>query len=137
MPWRCGAVTRRERFRTALGSLRAFCAEPIENDRDVAGILQGFAFSFELAWKVVQDEIERRGYAERGPRLSLSAGLKAGIVESQDADAWSDALEDRNLVAHTYRPDWARSLAERIGTIYLPILERLAESLDRAASKEL
>jgi hypothetical protein len=42
-------VTRRERYRAALGSLWAFCAETIENDRDVAGILQGFAFTFELA----------------------------------------------------------------------------------------
>ena len=130
-------MTRRARFHAALGSLRAFCAEPIENDRDVAGILQGFAFTFELAWKVVQDEIERRGYAERGPRLALSAGLKAGIVALDDADAWSDALEDRNAVAHTYRPDWARSLAERIGTAYLPILERLAGSVDRAAEEPI
>ena len=130
-------MTRRERFGMALGSLRAFCAEPIENDRDVAGILQGFAFTFELAWKVLQDEIERRGYAERGPRLSLSAGLKAGIVPAEDADAWSDTLEDRNMVAHTYRPDWARSLAERIGTAYLPILERLAAALDRAIAEDV
>ncbi|RYG24953.1 hypothetical protein EON82_08915 [bacterium] len=93
--WRCIDVTRRERFRSALGSLNAFCAEPIENDRDVAGILQGFAFTFELAWKVVQDEIERRGYAERGPRLALAAGLKAGLIAPEDADPWSDALEDR------------------------------------------
>lgn len=130
-------MTRRERFRSALGSLRAFCEEPIENDRDVAGILQGFAFTFELAWKVLQDEIERRGYTERGPRLSLAAGLKAGIVPAKDADAWSDALEDRNMVAHTYRPDWARSLAERIGTAYLPILEGLGEAVDRAAEEPL
>lgn len=130
-------MTRRDRFRSALGSLNAFCAEPIENDRDVAGILQGFAFTFELAWKVVQDEIERRGYAERGPRLALAAGLRAGIIPPDDADAWSDALEDRNLVAHTYRPDWARSLAERIGTAYLPVLERLAEAIDRAANESI
>ncbi len=121
----------------ALASLRAFCAEPIENDRDVAGILQGFAFTFELAWKVVQDEIERRGYTERGPRLSLAAALRAGIVPAEDADAWSDALEDRNMVAHTYRPDWARSLAERIGESYLPILERLAASAERAAAENV
>ena len=90
-------MTRKERFDSAMASLREFCAEPIENDRDVAGILQGFAFTFELAWKVVQDEIERRGYEERGPRLSMSAGLRAGIIPLEDADAWSDALEDRIL----------------------------------------
>ena len=130
-------MTRRARFGMALASLRSFCAEPIENDRDVAGILQGFAFTFELAWKVVQDEIERRGYAERGPRLSLAAGLRAGIVPSEDADAWSDALEDRNAVAHTYRPDWARSLAKRIGESYLPILDKLAEAVDRAVEEKV
>ena len=128
-------MTRRDRFHSALGSLREFCAEPVENDRDVAGILQGFAFTFELAWKVLQNEIERRGYAERGPRLSFVAGLKSGIVPVEDADAWSDALEDRNLVAHTYRSDWARSLAERVGSTYLPLFERLAAVLDGAAKE--
>ena len=130
-------MTRKDRFHAALGTLRAFCAEPIENDRDVAGVLQGFAFTFELAWKVVQDEIERRGYAERGPRLASAAGLRAGIVPVEDGDAWSDALEDRNLVAHTYRPDWARDLAGRVSERYLPILERLAASADQRAAEDV
>ncbi|CAN5530429.1 HI0074 family nucleotidyltransferase substrate-binding subunit [soil metagenome] len=128
-------MTRRERFRAALGSLEAFCAEPIENDRDVAGILQGFAFTFELAWKVIQDETERRGYTEKGPRLSFAAGFRAGVVPAEDADTWSDALEDRNMVAHTYRPDGARDLAERIGDQYLPAFERLVTRLDEAAAE--
>ncbi len=130
-------MTRRERFRMALRSLEQFCAEPIENDRDVAGILQGFVFTFELAWKVVQDEIERRGYTERGPRLALSAGLQAGIIAPEDADVWSDAQEDRNLISHTYRPDWARQLAARIGEKYLGLLQRLADDIERAASEAI
>ena len=65
------------------------------------------------------------------------AGLKSGIVPTEDADAWSDALEDRNMVSHAYRPDWARSLAERIGEAYLPILERLSDAIDLASVTEV
>lgn len=130
-------MTRRERFRSALGSLRQFCTEPIENDRDVAGILQGFAFTFEIAWKMVQDETDRRGFTEKGPRLALSAGLRAGVIPISDADLWSDALEDRNLVSHTYRPDWARDLAARIGGKYLAMFERLDAQVEKAAQEPI
>ena len=58
-------------------------------------------------------------------------------MPTHDADDWSDALEDRNMVAHTYRPDWTRRLADRVGADCLPILGRLAEALDRAATENV
>jgi len=123
-------VTNRQKFSAAVKTLREFVDEPIVTKRDVAGVLQGFEFSFELAWKSLQDEIQALGYQQRGPRLVLQAAYDANLIAKEDSEIWADILEDRNLIAHTYRPEWATELAKRIKNQHLPALEALAQKLD-------
>jgi nucleotidyltransferase substrate binding protein (TIGR01987 family) len=123
-------VTNRQKFNAAVKTLREFVDEPIVTKRDVAGVLQGFEFSFELALKSLQDEIQALGYTQRGPRLVLQAAYDANLITPEDAEIWADILEDRNLVAHMYRPEWAIELANRIKDQHLPALEALVQRLD-------
>ncbi|MFZ4508982.1 MAG: HI0074 family nucleotidyltransferase substrate-binding subunit [Fimbriimonas sp.] len=122
-------ITSADKFRNALATLVEFLDEPVETKRDVAGVLQGFAFTFELAWKATQDHISALGYLQRGPRPSLQAGVETGLIRPEEAEGWSSMLEDRNLVSHVYRPEWALELVERIRTQHLPLLISLAERL--------
>jgi nucleotidyltransferase substrate binding protein (TIGR01987 family) len=123
----------KEKFVQALKTLHEYLDSPIREPRDVAGILQGFAFTFELAWRAVQDDIAAKGYAQRGPRPSLQAGLEAGLIPVHDAEVWAEMVESRNLVAHAYRPEWAITLVEKIRAQFLPALENLKQKLsDRA-----
>lgn len=119
----------REKFVQALKTLHEYLASPIREPRDVAGILQGFAFTFELAWRAVQDDIAAKGYSQRGPRPALQAGLEAGIISVDDAETWAEMIESRNLVAHAYRPEWATALVEKIRSNYLQALQQLEEVL--------
>ena len=123
----------REKFVQALKTLHEYLESPIREPRDIAGILQGFAFTFELGWRAVQDDIAAKGYAQRGPRLSLQAGLEAGLIPVDDAEIWAEMVESRNLVAHAYRPEWAIALVEKIRSQFLPALEQLKQKLSDQA----
>jgi nucleotidyltransferase substrate binding protein (TIGR01987 family) len=111
-----------------------FLATPVVTQRDAAGVLRGFSFSFELAWRAVQEEIAARGYLERGPRPSLKAAFEAGLIESGREEVWAEMLEDRNLVAHMYRPEWALGMVDRIRDRYLSAFQQLVANLDQASA---
>ena len=123
-------MTNRQKFSAAVRTLREFVEEPIVSNRDVAGVLQGFEFSFELAWKSLQDEVQRLGYSQRGPRPVLQAAFDANLIPNEAVEIWAEMVEDRNLIAHTYRPEWAAILANRIKDTHLPALKALAKKLD-------
>lgn len=120
-------MKRSEQLATAVATLREFVSEPVLTKRDIAGVLQGFSFCFELAWKALQDEIATRGYLERGPRPVLRAAFDAGLIAPGTEEQWAELVADRNLVAHTYRPEWAGELVERITSTYLPLLEHVVK----------
>lgn len=119
-----------QKLAIAVTTLSEFTTEPIANKRDIAGILQGFSFCFELAWKALQDEVARRGYSERGPRPVLQAAFNAELISDIEAEVWAQMMEDRNLVAHTYRPEWATELVIRIKDQHLPALAAVSERLN-------
>ncbi|MBW7926563.1 MAG: nucleotidyltransferase substrate binding protein [Fimbriimonadaceae bacterium] len=116
-------MTALEKFATSVGSLREFVSEPVETKRDVAGVLQGFGTAVELAWKALQQRTTELGFTQRGPRLVLQASLQAGLVPPDVAELWAEMFEDRNLLAHTYRPEMALDLVDRIANQHLPLLE--------------
>jgi len=124
-------MRRAEQLATAVGTLREFVAEPVVTKRDIAGVLQGFSFCFELTWKALQDEVAARGYLERGPRPTLKAAFDAGIISSGTEEQWDQLVADRNLVAHTYRPEWATELVGRITQYYLPLMEQVVTELSK------
>ncbi|MFH1652677.1 MAG: nucleotidyltransferase substrate binding protein [Pseudomonadota bacterium] len=66
------------------------------------GIIQCFEYTFELAWKTLQDFlIYERGYADaKGPRPVLEQAFQDGII--QDGMIWFDMLKSRNLTTHLY-----------------------------------
>ncbi|MBI4366547.1 MAG: nucleotidyltransferase substrate binding protein [Deltaproteobacteria bacterium] len=65
------------------------------------GTIQCFEYTFELAWKTLQDFlIQERGYADRGPRPTIERAFQDGIIA--DGVTWMDMLKSRNLTTHLY-----------------------------------
>ncbi|MBI4238685.1 MAG: nucleotidyltransferase substrate binding protein [Deltaproteobacteria bacterium] len=66
------------------------------------GVIQCFEYTFELAWKTLQDFLsQRRGYDKtRGPRPVLEQAFQDAIIT--DGITWFKMLESRNLTAHLY-----------------------------------
>lgn len=113
----------------ALGKLEEFVAEPVRNDRDRAGIIQAFEFTFELVWKTIQRVAEREGLSAAGPRQALPAGADLELLDLRDEEAWLGMLKDRNLTSHIYNEDLARDFSDRVVSVYLGLIHRLVEDL--------
>ena len=118
-----------ENFEKALSKLIEFTATPAIDDRDLSGIIQGFEFTFEQAWKAFQKILWREGSQCGTPRLALQGALYRKFIPLEDEVAWLKMLEDRNLSSHVYREDLAREIAERIKNDYLGLFEKALSSL--------
>ncbi len=122
-------VARLKNFELAEISLREYLQEPILTKRDLAGIVLGYVMAFELGWKCLQDRITDLGYSERGPKPTLSAGLKAGLIPTSQEATWATMLEDRNLASHVYNQAFAEELVGRIRQTHAGALEDLFKVL--------
>ena len=91
-----------------------------------AGLIQFFEMSFELAWKLLKDYLQEEGFTVRSPRETLKQAFQAGFIE--DGHTWIDALQDRNLTAHTYDEATAIAVETKIRQAYYPILAQLYQN---------
>jgi nucleotidyltransferase substrate binding protein (TIGR01987 family) len=88
-----------------------------------AGIIQFFEMSFELAWKTLKDYLEAQGYDIKTPRETLQQAFQLQMIS--DGHTWIEALEKRNLMAHTYNENTAREAEGLIRNQYFKLLKKL------------
>jgi nucleotidyltransferase substrate binding protein (TIGR01987 family) len=116
-------------FSLALASLEEFVAEPIRTNRDKAGIIQAFEFTYELAWKTFQRLAQDEGLQVASPRQAFSSALQVGFISPEEEPVWIAMMQDRNLTSHTYHQSLATEIVQRIRTAYLPVLKVTAARL--------
>lgn len=83
------------------------------------GIIQCFEYTFELAWKTLQDFlIHERGYADaKGPRPALEQAFQDGIIK--DGLIWFDMLKSRNLTTHLYDEKEVKEIYMKVSKKYI------------------
>ena len=65
------------------------------------GIIQRFEFTHELAWKVMKDYLEYKGYQNvSGSRTATREAFNKGLLTR--GQVWMDMIESRNNTVHTY-----------------------------------
>ena len=111
-----------ENAEAALRQLIAFLAVPVVSDRDRAGVIQAFEFTFEAMWKLLKHIAEAEGLAAESPKRALISAFKMGIVK--DETLWLDMLRDRNLTSHVYHLDVADRIFAAIRDHYVDALEQ-------------
>lgn len=93
-----------------------------------SGLIQTFEFTFELAWKTLQDLLISRGYQGlNGPRPVIEQCFQDGIIE--DGENWLKMLLSRNLSTHSYNEKTAEELLQIIKNIYYPLITQLMNKL--------
>jgi len=102
----------------------------IENPSEVerGGVIQFYEMSFELAWKMIKDYLQEEGFDVKSPRAAIKQGIQIELLD--DPHKWMDALEDRNLTAHTYDEETAKRVYDSIKNNYYPILKQLYDQLE-------
>jgi nucleotidyltransferase substrate binding protein (TIGR01987 family) len=112
-----------QNLRLAVASLEEFLAEPIRTNRDKAGIIQAFEFTYELAWKTFQKIAQDEGLSVATPRQAFSSALQAGLILPEDEAVWIGMMQDRNLTSHTYHESLATAIVDRIRQPYFPLMK--------------
>jgi nucleotidyltransferase substrate binding protein (TIGR01987 family) len=118
-------------FKKTLEELDAFLKLPIKNDRDIAGIIRAFEFTFEQCWKSIQKIAGAQGVEIGSPKSAFSYALQNSWIRFEEETFWVELLKDRNLTSHTYQEDLAKEVLSRIQTRYLRMFQELLSHLEK------
>ena len=89
------------------------------------GLIQSFEFTHELAWNVLKDYLEEKGFSGLiGSKDATRLAFKNDLIDQ--GDDWLKMIEARNLTTHTYNFAVAQSVVEDILERYHPAFEDMA-----------
>ena len=114
-------------YKKSLGHLKMTVEKENLNEIEKAGLIQFFEVGFELAWKVMKDYLVAEGYEVKSPRETIKQAFQYGLID--DGSLWLEALEKRNLSAHTYDESILDELEKLIIHSYYPMMEKLKDVL--------
>lgn len=139
------AMSQDIRWRQRYDNFRRACARLFEvtasdrgpddlSDLEKGGLIQWFEFSYELAWKTLQDLLEAQGYDfVKGPNGTLRQALRAGLIDDQDG--WRAMARARTLTSHTYDEQTADEISRQVYALFAPLLSRLCDALQGMADR--
>ena len=100
--------------------------QPPLSELEQQGLIQGFAFTHELAWNLLKDDLQHQGIA--------------GIIDSRDAtrlasqnalisdgEGWMAMIQARNQSSHTYNLEQAQAIARAVIDRYSPLFAALRD----------
>ena len=111
-------IQRLQNYGKALDTLRraVALAETRElSELEQQGLIQGFEFTHELAWKVLKDYLEEQGFVGIiGSKNASREAFKNGLLT--DGQVWMDMIKARNETSHTYNTKLAEEISNDILT---------------------
>ena len=97
-------------------------------DLEKQGMIQGFEFTFEMAWNVMKDFLEEQGInGIIGSKGAIRHAFDKGLIE--DGQVWMDMIKDRILAAHSYDEETAMDIVSAIIDKYYYQLNLFAKKM--------
>lgn len=118
-----------ENFGQAVKKLEEFLANPIEDERDRAGIIQAFEFCYELAWVSLKKAAEDQGLEAPTPIQAFRAAFQMGFITDAEQKSWLEMKKTRNLTSHTYKEALAAEVLKKVTESYLSLFQSLVMRL--------
>jgi nucleotidyltransferase substrate binding protein (TIGR01987 family) len=122
-----------QNLKLAFEALKESVATPPIENRDYAGIIQSFEFTYELTWKTLKLILEGAGISAPFPRVCFEEAFKAGLLYGNEE--WKNIMEDRNLSTHTYNQTLARQLCKKITNEYVLVFELTISNIEKYMAK--
>lgn len=132
-----------ERASQAVMALSAALDQVTEGDRfmddlselEMEGLVQRFEYTFELAWKVLQDLLVYKGYEFMlGPNGTMKMAFEDGLITNHDG--WRKMAKSRNTLSHVYDEEEVLPIVRLIYSDYAPLLKQLDKSLELLSQKQ-
>lgn len=99
------------------------------------GLIQGFEFTHELAWNVLKDYLEHKGFVDLiGSRDATRTAFKNGLIEN--GEVWMEMIKARNQTSHTYNPELADDVADDVLNVFYPEFEKLAQKFTELSEQD-
>lgn len=93
------------------------------------GLIQGFEYTYELAWNTLKDFLESQGNENLyGARDTIREAFRLALI--RDGDTWMQMFKDRNKTSHTYNQITANEIALAIRHYYYPLFLELNDKMD-------
>jgi len=126
-----------DNYLRALQTLRdaaALAAARNLSDLETQGLIQGFEFTHELAWNVLKDYLEHKGFTDLiGSKDATRLAFKNGLIEN--GETWMAMIQARNRSSHTYNLALAEEIAQAILTDFYPAFAQLAQKFASLAER--
>jgi len=98
------------------------------SELELEGLVQRFEYTFELAWKVLQDLLLYKGYDFMlGPNGTMKMAFEDGLIT--DHDGWRKMAKSRNILSHVYDEEEMLPIVRLIYSDYATLLKKLDEDL--------
>ena len=125
-------IQRFNNYKKALARLNeaiALSEERELTDLEQQGLIQGFEFTFDLAWKTLQDFLreKKRPNDNGGPSVIINQSLMDGIIKGEEE--WKEMKKSRDLTSHSYDSQTADDIAVNIIEIYQDLFVQLETRL--------
>ena len=99
------------------------------------GLIQGFEYTHELAWKVLKDYLEEQGFTDIiGSKNATRIAFKEGLI--QQGEVWMAMIEARNQTSHSYNLEIAATVSEKVRHVYYPVFISFVEAFQKLADMQ-
>jgi nucleotidyltransferase substrate binding protein (TIGR01987 family) len=124
----------KQRFNNYISALRTVEeAIDLSKERSLSnlekqGLIKGFEFTLELAWKMLKDYFEEEEVPIEGIKGSkniIRTAFKHELIEQ--GDVWMKMIEDRNKSSHAYDLETAELLVKDIINLFYAEFKALAK----------
>jgi nucleotidyltransferase substrate binding protein (TIGR01987 family) len=120
-------------FNKAFNQLERFIAEKELNEMEMQGLIKAFEYTYELAWKTLQDLLKEKGYDNIiGPKPVIEQSFQDGYITN--GKDWLRMHNSRNLTSHTYDEKAAEEIVKAIQVSYFGLFKELRTRLDEEST---
>lgn len=117
-------------FNKAYIQLERFVENEELNEMERQGLIKAFEYTYELAWKTLQDLLSEKGYTGIvGPKPVIEQSFQDGYIK--DGMGWMRMHKSRNLTSHTYDEDTAQEIATQVRDEYFDLFKNLKIRLEK------